>query len=65
MSKFKRFIVAADNHGELACPEAIKKILDFNKTWMIGTPTTPFTAGICSTSEASDEEQVLKIKRTV
>ena len=33
MSKFKKFIVAADNHGELGCPEAIKKILDFNKTW--------------------------------
>ena len=33
MSKFKRFIVAADNHGELGCPDAIKKILDFNKTW--------------------------------
>jgi hypothetical protein len=33
MSSYKKFIVVADNHGVLGCPKAIKKALDFNKTW--------------------------------
>ena len=30
---YKRFIVGTDNHGELGCPKAIKKFLDFCDTW--------------------------------
>jgi len=30
---FKKFIVAGDNHGELGCPIAIKKFLDFCEDW--------------------------------
>jgi hypothetical protein len=33
MASYKKFIVVADNHGVLGCPKAIKKALDFNKTW--------------------------------
>lgn len=30
---FKRFIVGADNHGDLVCPKAVKKFLDFTSDW--------------------------------
>ena len=30
---YKKFLVAADNHGSLVSEEAKKKILDFAKTW--------------------------------
>jgi hypothetical protein len=30
---FKKFIVGTDNHGELGCPIAIKKFLDFCDDW--------------------------------
>jgi hypothetical protein len=33
MSQFKRFLVCADNHGDLVCLDAKKKLLDFAKTW--------------------------------
>jgi len=33
MSQFKRFLVCADNHGELVCEDSLKKLLDFNNTW--------------------------------
>jgi len=33
MSKFKKFIVAADPHGSLVCDEAVSKLLGFNETW--------------------------------
>ncbi len=33
MASYKKFIVVADNHGVHGCPKAIKKALDFNKTW--------------------------------
>lgn len=33
MSNYKRFLVVADNHGGLACSVAIKKALDFAKSW--------------------------------
>lgn len=29
----KRFLIAADNHGGLACPAAVKKFLDFSASW--------------------------------
>jgi len=30
---YKKFLVAADNHGSLVCEKAKKKILEFAKTW--------------------------------
>tara|TARA_R110000851_G_scaffold176920_1_gene323682 strand:- start:1416 stop:2171 length:756 start_codon:yes stop_codon:yes gene_type:complete len=33
MSKFKRFIYGTDNHGDLGCPIAIKKFLEFRDDW--------------------------------
>jgi len=30
---YKKFLVAADNHGSLVCEQAKKKILDFAKSW--------------------------------
>jgi predicted phosphodiesterase len=30
---WKRFLVAADNHGSLVCKDAMKKLLDFAATW--------------------------------
>jgi len=33
MSKYQKFIYAADNHGWLYCKDALKKLLDFSNTW--------------------------------
>lgn len=33
MSKFKKFIVAADNHGGLVLKSAVDKLLEFNADW--------------------------------
>ncbi|MFO0203625.1 MAG: metallophosphoesterase [Alphaproteobacteria bacterium] len=33
MSKFKKFLVAADNHGHLVCDESRRKLLEFAETW--------------------------------
>ena len=33
MSKFKRFLVAADNHGSLVCNASIAKLMGFARTW--------------------------------
>jgi len=33
MSNYKRFLVCADNHGGLVCPNAAKTLMDFSKQW--------------------------------
>lgn len=33
MSKFKKFLVAADNHGHLVCEESLRKLLEFSAAW--------------------------------
>jgi len=33
MSKYKKFLVAADNHGSLVCQDAKKVLLSFAETW--------------------------------
>ena len=30
---YKRFLYAADSHGDLICPTAVKKLLNFQKEW--------------------------------
>ena len=33
MSTFKRFLVASDNHGQLGCPKALAKLMQFDAEW--------------------------------
>jgi hypothetical protein len=33
MAAFKKFLVGTDSHGDLICPDAAKKILDFKSEW--------------------------------